>query len=90
MSDSATPWTTACQASLSFIISQSLLKFMSTELMMLSNYLISAALFSQSFPAQGHYNGIYLCIFALPIQTQGESKIQEILTHAYPPQVWSI
>ena len=35
-----TPWTTACQASLSFTFSQSLLKCMSVELMMPSNYLI--------------------------------------------------
>ena len=34
-----TPWTAACQASLSFTISQSLLKFMSIESMILSNYL---------------------------------------------------
>ena len=40
MSDSAIPWATACQASLSFIISQSLLKLMSTESVMLSNHLI--------------------------------------------------
>ena len=36
----ATPWTKACQASLSLTVSWSLLKFMSTELMMLSNHLI--------------------------------------------------
>ena len=36
----ATPWTAACQAPLSFTNSQSLLKFISTELVMLSNYLI--------------------------------------------------
>ena len=36
----ATPWTTACRASLSFTISQSLLKFMAMELVMLSNHLI--------------------------------------------------
>ena len=36
----ATPWTTACQASLSFTISQSLLKLMSIESMMPSNHLI--------------------------------------------------
>ena len=36
----ATPWSAAHQASLSFIISQSLLKFMSTESMMPSNHLI--------------------------------------------------
>ena len=36
----ATPWTAACQASLSFSISQSLLKFMSLGLVLLSNHLI--------------------------------------------------
>ena len=36
----ATPWTAACQASLSFIISWSLLKFMSIESVMVSNHLI--------------------------------------------------
>ena len=35
-----TPWTAACQASLSFIISPSWLKFRSTELVMPSNHLI--------------------------------------------------
>ena len=36
----ATPWTAACQASLSFTISQSLLKLMSIESVMLTNHLI--------------------------------------------------
>ena len=36
----ATPWTAACQASLSIANSQSLLKFMSLESMMRSNHLI--------------------------------------------------
>ena len=40
MTNSATPWTVACQASLSFTISQSLLKFMFMVLMMPSNHLI--------------------------------------------------
>ena len=40
MSDSANPWTVAQQASLSFIISQSLLKLMSIESMMPPNHLI--------------------------------------------------
>ena len=35
-----TPWTTACQASLSITNSRSLLKFMSIESVMPSNYLI--------------------------------------------------
>ena len=40
VSNSVTPWTAACQASLSFTISQSLLKLMSTESVMPSNQLI--------------------------------------------------
>ena len=40
MSDSATPWTAAVQAPLSITISWSLLKLMSTELMMPSSHLI--------------------------------------------------
>ena len=40
MSNSATPWTAARQASLSITNSQSLLKLMSIELVMPSNYLI--------------------------------------------------
>ena len=35
-----TPWTAACQASLSITVSRSLLKFMSVESVMLSNHLI--------------------------------------------------
>ena len=40
----ATPWTAALQASLSITVSQSLLKFMSTELVILSNHLILCGL----------------------------------------------
>ena len=40
MSDSATPWTAACQASLSITNCQSLLKLMSIESVMPSNHLI--------------------------------------------------
>ena len=40
VSDSVTPWIAARQASLSFTISQNLLKLMSIELVMLSNHLI--------------------------------------------------
>ena len=36
----ATPWTAACQASMTITNSQSLLKLMSIELLMLSNHLI--------------------------------------------------
>ena len=40
MSDSGTPWTAACQAFLSFTMSQNLLKLMSIVSMMSSNHLI--------------------------------------------------
>ena len=54
----ATPRTAACQASLSFTISWSLLKFMSIELKMPSNHLILCwpfLLCFQSFPASGSF-----------------------------------
>ena len=81
-----TPWTAAHQASPSFTISQSLLKFMSIELVILSNYLISATLFSfcfQSFPASGSFQmsqlfasggqsiGVSVLASALPMNIQG-------------------
>ena len=37
VSDSEAPWTTACQASLSFTVSRSLLKLVSVELMVPSH-----------------------------------------------------
>ena len=55
----ATPWTAACQAPLSFTNSQSLLKFMSTELVMLSNYLILCGpllLLPSIFPSIGVFS----------------------------------
>ena len=63
VSDSATPWTAAHQASLFITNSQSLLKLMSIELVMPSNYLIlchphllllSIFQMSQFFPSGGH------------------------------------
>ena len=54
MSNSVTPWTAACQASLSITISQSLLKLMSIELLMPSNHLIlccSCLLLPSIFPS---------------------------------------
>ena len=52
----ATPWTAACQASLSFTISWSLLRFMFIELVTPSNHLILSLpllLCLQFFPASG-------------------------------------
>ena len=54
----ATPWTAACQASLSITNSQSLLKLMSIESMMPSNHLILChplSSYLQSFPASGSF-----------------------------------
>ena len=59
----ATPWTAACQASLSFTISQSLLELMSIESMMPSNHLILCCPFSsclQFFPVSGSFLMIQL------------------------------
>ena len=53
----ATPWTASCQAPLSFTNSQILLKFMSTELVMLSISSSVAPFFFclQYFPASGSF-----------------------------------
>ena len=58
MSDSATPWTAACQAFLSIISSWSLLKLMSIESVMAFNHLILCLPLSsclQSFSASGSF-----------------------------------
>ena len=54
----ATPWTTACQASLSITDFQSLLKLMSIESVMPSNHFIVSyplSYYFQSFPASGSF-----------------------------------
>ena len=58
VSDSATPWIPAHQASLSTTNSQSSLRLMSIESVMPSSHLSSVVLFSscpQSFPASGYF-----------------------------------
>ena len=66
MSDSATPWTAARQASLSFTISRSLLKLRPTESVMSSNHLILChplPLLPSIFPSIGVFsNESALCI----------------------------
>ena len=54
MSNSVTPSTTTCQASLSFTVSQSLLKLMSIESIIPSN-LFSVTSCPQSFPVSGSF-----------------------------------
>ena len=59
MSDSATPWIAACQASLSITNSQGLLKLRSIRSVMPSNHLSSSVIplssCLQSFPASGSF-----------------------------------
>ena len=61
-----TPWTAACQAFLSLAVSQSLPKFMSIELVMLSNHPIRYCplllFYLQPFPASVFPNESALCI----------------------------
>ena len=64
VSASAAPWTAACQASLSFTTSQSLLKLMSIELVIPSNCLCRPLLLLPSiFPSNRIFsNEVVLCI----------------------------
>ena len=66
MSDSVTPWTAACQASLFLTISQSLHKFMSIESVTPSNHLILCRhllLLPSIFPSiRVFFNESVLCI----------------------------
>ena len=86
MSDSLTLWTAAQQGPLSSIISQSLLKFMFIELVMLSKHLILcqplfllALIFSASgsfpmsrlFASGGQSNGDSASTSVLPMNSQG-------------------
>ena len=59
VSDSAPPWTAACQAFLSFTISQSLLKLVSTESVMPSNHPVLCCplfLLPSVFPSLGVFS----------------------------------
>ena len=78
LSDSATPWTAVLQASPSFTISQSLLKLMSIELVMLSYPLSPASLPPlKSFPASGSFPMSLL--FASGGQSIGASASASVL-----------
>ena len=93
MSDSATPWISACQASLSITNSQSSLKFMSIELVMPSSYLIlchSLLLLPQSLPASGSFAMNQL--FAWGGQSIGVSASGSVLpmnTQDWSPLGWT-
>ena len=79
--DSATSWTAAHQASLSFTISQSLLKFLSIELVMPSNHFILCHplhLLTLTFPASGSF--LMSQLFTLGGQSIGVSASASVLT----------
>ena len=64
------PWTVACQASLSFTDSQSLLKFMLTESVMLSNHLnlcLPLFLLSSIFPSLKVFSNWVLALIKIHI-----------------------
>ena len=69
----ATPWTVACQASQSLTLSQSLLKFMSIESVMLFNHLILSP--SPTFNLSQH-QGLFQWV--LEIQFQHHQSLQWI------------
>ena len=74
------PWTAVYQASLSFTISRSLLKFMSTELVLPSNHLIRQvplSSYAQSFPALGSFPMSWL--FTSGSQSIGASVSASVL-----------
>ena len=86
-SNSVTPWTAACQAPLSLTISQSLLKFMSIELVMPSCYFIlchSLLLLPSIFPSIGvfskestlHIRWPMFCSFSFNISSSSELFFQ--------------
>ena len=84
MFNSVTPWITAHQVSLSFTVSQSLLKLMFIELVMPSNHLILCNPFScpQSFPVSGSFAISQL--FASGGQSIGVSVSASVLQGWFP------
>jgi len=61
----ATPWTAACQASLSFAISQSSLKLMFIESVIPSNHLILLSSPSPPSPNISHHQGLFQWVGSL-------------------------
>ena len=93
VSDSATPWIAACQASLSITNSQSLLKLMPIESVMPSNHFILChplLLLPPSLPASGSFQMSQL--FAWGGQSIGVSASASVLpmnTQDWSPLEWT-
>ena len=85
-----TPWTAACQAPRSFSVSQSLLKFMCTESVILSNHLIlccTLLLLPSIFPASVFSSELALHISSVQFSQSAvsDSLRPRGLQHARPP-----
>ena len=86
----ATPWITACQASLSITNSQSSLKLMCIESVMPSSHLIVPSSSPQSLPASGSFEMSQL--FAWGGQSTGVSASASVLpknTQGWSPLGWT-
>ena len=87
LSNSVTSWIAGCQASLFFSISQSLLKIMSIDLVMLFNHPSSVALFSscpQSFQALGSFTMSQFFASSSQIIGTSASVLPMIIQYLFP------
>ena len=80
-----TPWTTACQASLSFTISQSVLKLMSIESVMPSSHLMLChpLLLPSMFPSIRVFSNelaLQIKVLELQLQHQSSSEYSELIS----------
>ena len=78
----ATPWTVACQASLSFTISQGLLKLMSVESVMPSDHVI-LCYSPLLLPSVLEYQGLLSLLLASGIQSIGATASASSLSNEY-------
>ena len=89
----ATPWTAACQASLSITNSRSSLKLMSTESVMSSNNLILCyplLLCLQSFPASGSFQmSQFFASSGQSIGVSASSSVLPVNTQGWSPSEWT-
>ena len=88
MSHSATPWIITCQSPLFSTISQSLLKYMFTESVMLPNHLILCCpllLLPSIFPASQSFPMNHLCIRWPSIRASASATVLPVNIHSWFP-----
>ena len=92
VTDSATPWTAACQASLSITYSQSLLKLMSIELVMPSKHLILSSPSPLAFNLSQHQDLFQCQYFASgdqSIRVSASASVLQINIQDWFPLGWT-